>query len=421
MKTILFVGYRDKARLIQSTQEKGYKIKLLINEKEYRKEYEEIFEKVIVVGNIFDWNSVESALKYDKFDGVLTRYEDYTALVAAIADTFNLPSSGYENALKSRNKYLMRQTFAEQKIPSADFALVQKVEDGKELIEKYGFPLILKQIAGIHSRYVFKIRSEDELKERLDFLHKALAEDTSLLSENLVNYPRERRVPDPKKYFLLEELMTGDELTVDALILNGEIFLTPICKYVTSEEIGFEDHHLPIRIMPYELPKEDADLIYEIVRKALGALKLNYCATHTEVFFNAQTKECRLIEIASRAGGFRSEMFEASQGGDLDLAISEVSVAEKPNLKQTYSKFAAVVEVFSPNDGVLENIEYEFLYEDEAVSNLTINQDIGNQVGLAQNGGKYIVKFMITQDNYAESLEKAKTYLKKIHDSIEVV
>lgn len=419
-KTILFVGYRNKKRLIQSTKKQGYKLMLLIDAKNYFQEYENVFDKVLVLENIFDWQAVEKILSKEKFDGVTTRYEDYTALVGAIADFFDLPSSGYANALKSRNKYLMRKAFAENCVPSADFALVQKIEDGRDLIAKHGFPLILKQIAGIHSCYVFKIKSEQELQEKIDFLHKALAQENNLLSENLINYPQDLDVPDPKKYFLLEELMNGEELTIDALILNQKIYFTPICKYVMSEEIGFEDHHLPIRIMPYQLSPEDEKIVYDVVKKALKSLKLNYCATHTEVFFDVKTKECRLIEVASRAGGFRAEMFEASQGGDLDLAISQLVLGEKLNLKQTCAKVASVVEVFSPDTGILKKIDYTFLFQDKTVSDFTLNRKIGDKVGLAQNGGKFILKFMLTGENYEQVLVKSKKYLKKIHDSIQL-
>jgi len=420
MQTILFIGFRDKVRLLKTTQAKGYKIKLLIDVKEYKKNYAELFDQVIFLKNIFDWQEVEATLKNEEFHGVMTRYEDYTALVAAIADNFNLPSSGYANALKSRNKYLMRKAFQKHKIPSADFVLIQKIEDAHGIIKRRGFPLILKQIAGIHSRYVFKIESEEDLIEKLDFLQNALANDESLLSENLRNYPADLNVPDPKKYFLLEEVLSGEELTVDALIYNNKIQTTPICKYVTSAEIGFEDHHLPIRIMPYQLSEDDEKIIFNTVKKALQALKLNYCATHTEIFFNPETKDCRLIEIASRAGGFRSEMFEVSQGGDLDLAISQVVLNEEPDLSTKQNKFVAVVEVFASRDGFLENIDYEFLHEDEFVSNVTVNQDLGDEVGSAQNGGKYIVKFMLVKDSYEDCLNLAKKYLKQIHDSIQV-
>ncbi len=420
MKTILFIGFRNKERLLQTSKANGYNFILLIDRKEYKPEFDDLFEEVIVLKNIFDWSQVQPALKNVSFDGVVTRYEDYTALLAAIADTFGLPSSGYENALKSRNKYLMRKAFKTHGVPSADFALIQKIEDARGIIERQGFPLILKQIAGIHSRYVFKIRSEKDLESKLNFLHEAMANDTSLLSENLQNYPADLNVPDPKKYFLLEEALRGEELTVDALICDGEIYTTPVCKYVTSEEIGFDDHHLPIRLMPYELSSEDEKLILSITRKALKSLELNYCATHTEVFFDPETKDCRLIEIASRAGGFRSEMFEASQGGDLDLAISQVSVRKKPDMQTQKKQFTAVVEIFSPYDGILENIDYEFLHEDEAVTNVTVNKDLGDGVGLAQNGGKYIVKFMLVKNSYKDCLSQAKKYLKQIHKSIQV-
>lgn len=420
MQKILFIGFRDKKTLIESALKKGYKFTLLIEKSEFQKEYENLFQNTIIVKNLFDWNEVKAVLLDANFDGVMTRYEDYTALVAAIADYLNLPSSGYKNALKSRNKFLMREAFREHDVPSADFALVQSLEDGREMIEKHGFPLILKQIAGIHSRYVFKVDSEADLKIKLDFLHTELAKDTSLLSQNIINYSQKINLPDPKKYFLLEEVLTGDELTVDAFISQGEIYLTPICRYVTSEEIGIPDHHLPIRIMPCEITKEDEELIYSVVKKALKSLKINYCATHTEVFFNTTTKECRLIEIASRGGGFRAEMYAESRGGDYDLAVVESALGNIPVLEDSKNKYVAVVEVFSPEDGILTDINHSFLAQNPKIKNITLNKKTGENVGLAKHGGKYIIKFLIIDDNYEVCLKQAEHYLFQIQNSIQV-
>lgn len=420
MKRILFIGYRDKKRLLESSLKQKHQFVLLISSKEFKPEFAKLFNQVILVEDLFDWNILKSHLEKEKFDAVMTRYEEYTAIVAAIADHLGLPSSGYQNALKSRNKYLMREAFAKKKVPSADFALVQTLQDCEELVKKHGFPLILKQIAGIHSRYIFTIHSKQELSDQLDFLHKVLADDQGFLNQNLLNYPVKVSMPNPKKFFLLEEMLSGYELTVDTFIVNAEYFFTPICKYITSEEISLKDHHLPIRTMPYVLSSEDQIVILKTVQVALEALGLNFCVTHTEVFYNPQTKTCRLIEVASRGGGFRGEMYAECTGGDYDLALTQTVLGQKPILRNKVQKHINVVEVFAPQDGILKTIDYDFLNQDSSVKYLTLNRQVGQKVGLAKHGGKFILKFLVSDTDPVKSLEKAQIYLQKIQASIQV-
>jgi biotin carboxylase len=306
-------------------------------------------------------------------------------------------------------------------VPSAEYALISSANDAEELIKKCGFPLIIKQISGIHSKYVAKVENKKELKKTIDFFQESLKKETGMLHDSLKNYSESHKAPDHRKHLLLEECLFGEELTIDAFIVNGEIFFTPICKYVMAEEIGIKDHHLPIRIMPYDLRKNQRDVILSTVKKALKALGADFCVTHTEVFFNTQTNECEVIEVAARGGGFRAEMVKNTCGGDYDLGIVRSALGLYPNVLNIPKKYAAVVEVFSPENGILNAIDASCIQDRKDILYITWNKKIGDEVGKASDGKSFILKFLVSEKTFEKAKSTAQELLKKIQKTIKTL
>ena len=332
---VLMVGYRGKKTHMTSAQAQGATFDLLIDASEMKPEFIEDFASVHVLDDIFDWRQIEPILQKTAYSGVFTRLEDFTVLVSAIAQYQSLPSVQVQNALKFRNKYLMRQAFAEQNVPSADFVLVQKPEDAQEFVQAHSFPLIVKQISGIHSKYVAKVENEAELTHTITSFLEALAKETGTLHGQLHHFPLPLEAPDHFTHLLVEECLTGEELTVDSFIVDGKVFHTPLCKYTLPEELGIADHHLPIRTMPYDVNEEELAIIHQAVEQSYKALGANYCVTHAEVFFNRETQDCRLIEVASRGGGFRAEMVRECCNGDFDLGLVHAALGMQPKVAST--------------------------------------------------------------------------------------
>jgi len=419
-KRILFIGFRGKESHLKTARSKGILLDLMIDASEMEEGYRESFNTVHVLDGIFDWRQIEAAIEGTNYDAVLTRFEDFTLLVSAVADHLNLPSVTFKDAPKFRNKYLMRKAFADCGVPSADFQLVASYEDAKPMVEKHGFPLIVKQIAGIHSKYVARVHDEDGLKSTINFFLESLSKETGTLHGQLHHFPKEVDAPDHIKNLLVEECTTGEELTVDAFVVDGEPFLTPICKYIMPEDLGFDDHHLPVRTMPYNLTDEEKEIVNSAVKQSLKALGANYCVTHVEVFFNRDTKDCRLIEVASRGGGFRAEMVKHTCGSDYDFGLVRAALGLNPEVPAIPSAYAAVAEVFSPENGILEEVDYYCLEGDETIFYITHNRRVGDMVGRASDGHAFVLKFLVTADSYEEVNERAKNLLLSIRDSIRV-
>ena len=419
-KRILFVGYRGKKSHVNSAIKAGAKLSLLINKREMKDAYRDFFEDIITVDDIYQWDQVKEAIKDKKFDGVLTRYEDFTVIVSGICDDRGLPAVPMEHARKFRNKYLMKKSFEEHGAPSADFVLISSMEEAEEFLSRNEFPLILKQISGIHSKFVTKVESREELEAMLSHYQKSLQIHADNLQRRFEGYPKDVEEPDTLRYFLLEECMEGMEIIVDSFIANGEMRHIPICKYLLSEDLGFNDHHLPVRVLPYDLPEEHRKLIIDTVERGYKALGADFCVTHAETFFEPEKNRCRLIEIAARGGGFRAEMLKHSTGEDYDLATVQVALGEVPDIGIEASKHAAVVEVFAPENGVLKSIDVSYIEGRDDVFFITHNKKIGEEVGRAADGRSYVVKFLIEADTYNHVMEEAENALTKIRESIEV-
>ncbi|MDA1208970.1 MAG: ATP-grasp domain-containing protein [bacterium] len=418
-KKILMLGYRGKASHIASAQHAGVIVDLLIDKSEMKPAYENIFHAAYVVDDIYDWTEIEAVASANRYDAIFTRFEEFTTVVAALTDHLGLPGVAFADAPKFRNKYLMRKAFADHDVPSADFVLVQHPEEAKDFVAKHSFPLIVKQIAGFHSRYVAKVHNQAELESRIIEFLAALAQDTSLMHGKLHGY-KEVIAPDPRSYVLVEECLTGEELTVDAFVVNGKIFSTPVCKYTMPEEMGIHDHYLPVRTMPYNISPEEEKIISTAVHEALHALGANYCVTHTEVFFDREKIECRLIEVASRGGGFRAEMLSHTSGADYDLGVMRAALGLDPDVTAISSSYAAVGEVFASRNGILEAIDYSCLEGQDDIHRLTINRKIGDMVGRASDGKSYILKFLVSADSYDAATDRAKELLLKIRNSVTV-
>ncbi|TDB44071.1 hypothetical protein [Photorhabdus luminescens] len=76
-------------------------------------------------------NMVEHINVKKKIQGVITFMEFYVPLAAKVAETLGLKGITYENALKERNKHLMRESFRQKNIPIPKYALISNVDSAK--------------------------------------------------------------------------------------------------------------------------------------------------------------------------------------------------------------------------------------------------------------------------------------------------
>jgi predicted ATP-grasp superfamily ATP-dependent carboligase len=165
------------------------------------------------------------------FSGVIGLDDEFQfRLTKKISEHFGLNYYNEETLRISSNKFLMKQQFDKNKVPTARYRLISDMDAGN-----IGFPSILKIISGSGSEYIYKNRDKEEL--HLNFarlLSNAAGKNDSWFCK--VRTPGS--VIDPKKQFLLEEFLEGDEYSLD-FILKKEVRILRVVKKFHGKNVGY--------------------------------------------------------------------------------------------------------------------------------------------------------------------------------------
>ncbi|HMB20701.1 MAG TPA: ATP-grasp domain-containing protein, partial [Spirochaetota bacterium] len=132
---------------------------------------------------------------------VLTVGTDASMTVAAVANSLSLPGIKFEDAEAATNKIKMRTRFREHGVPSPDFFPVWSLSDAKKAFETLALPVVLKPSDNMGARGVMRIDNKNQLGDAFSFAKNA----------------------SPSGELIMEEFMEGPELSIDAVIYNGEI------------------------------------------------------------------------------------------------------------------------------------------------------------------------------------------------------
>ena len=245
---------------------------------------------------------------------VLTVGTDASMTVAAVANALNLPGIKYEDAEAATNKIKMRTRFKEHNVPSPKFLSVWSLKDAKKACTSLGFPVVIKPSDNMGGRGVMRIDNNNEIADAFQFAKSA----------------------SPSGELIIEENMDGPELSIDAIIYNGEITFTGIADRV----IEYPPYFVEIgHNMPSALSAETINEACDVMRQGIKALGINIGAAKGDI--KITPKGAMIGELAARlSGGFMSTYtFPLSSGVDLMKAVIEVALGREPsNLEPVIDK-----------------------------------------------------------------------------------
>lgn len=250
-----------------------------------------------------------------QIDGICSISSDVAVpTIAFVADKMGLIGNSNECALKSTNKFQMRQAFEKANLNSPKYILGSDIEKYTNL----QFPLIVKPTDRSGSLGVKKVFNYEDLKDAIEFAEK------SALS----------------KQAIVEEFINGVEVSVESVSWEGEHFILNITDKETTGEPHFVElaHH-----QPSSLQNDIQEKIKSKTLKALQALEVRYGASHTE-FLITEKGEIYIVELGSRMGGdfIGSDLVYLSTGYDFLKNVILISLGEfeKPVIKR--NKYSGV-------------------------------------------------------------------------------
>ncbi len=301
MKKIFILGGSDLQLdlILEAKKMFFYTIVLDMNKDCLGKKYCDEFLEI----NILDKERVLEKAKEYKIDVILTSATEAGNITACwVGEKLGLNTNTYETALNTTNKKRMKEVFFKNNIKSATYDIISK----NDTLDFSSFPYIIKPYDSSGGRGLSYVNSEKKL---LKAVEKAL------------KYSKKNEI-------LIEEYIDGQQYSIETLSCNSfhqilainEEFIRETPKII---EVG---HLIPARC-DENLSKK----IEEVIFRILNIFDIKYGACHIEL--RVRNNEIFIIELASRTGGWRSEMINLSYGISYSqgLLLSSLGVLSSVN------------------------------------------------------------------------------------------
>lgn len=365
-----------------------YRIMLLrdVRHKEGKSEYEGV--NFLVECDFDEPARIAEALQpyQDELCAITCRSESYMArFIQVIPHVPYLRTPTTESLKWASDKLEMRRRFkllAGKYTPKYTLVKGNTKAERKRIIERIGFPMIVKPTNLAQSLLVSVCYHDDELKKSLAH---AMRKISKIYEEN-------GRIETPK--LMVEEYMDGDMYSVDAYVNSrGTVYFCPMVRVFTRKNMGHDDFSNYIHLSPTALKKRSVERAHEAAEAGIHALGLRNTTAHVELM--KIDDEWKLIEIGARVGGFRDKLHKLSC--DIDHSLNDVLIRlpKRPILPKKCKGYAATLKWYPKREGRILGLKgVKKCQELKSFSDIKILKKVGDMCRFAKNGGKAV--FTIT-------------------------
>jgi biotin carboxylase len=335
-----------------------------------------------------DERGIARLARAERVDGLLSPGTDWPVAVAArVAESLGLrhPISP-ETATLAVSKARQRERFAVARVPQARSVVCRTAEEAREAAERIGFPCVLKPPDRQGQVGLSVIEGPDDVEP-------SYAEAIGEARGGVV---------------LVEELVPGRELTVNAFSAGGRFTPLTVTDRLTAERPAFGV--ALAHAWPSHLPQEDVDAAVEAARLAAEALGIEAGPTYTQVL--AAPGGPRVVEVAARlGGGHDAELCEAALGVDLTGLAVAAALGEEPSdtVLQGSSRVggACVRFLVAPEGELLETLGEEDARRMEGVLDVLLYRSPGHRFGPLRRGADRAGAILAVGESRDDALARA--------------
>lgn len=289
-------------------------------------------------------------------DGIMTLATDMPMRsIAAATSLLALPGISMDTAIKSTDKGEMIKAFKEHGVESPWFYIIEKAEQLQEVMPRIEYPCILKPTDNAGSRGVMLVKSVDEL----------IAAYQYSVSQSRGGF------------VILEEYMTGPEVSVEVMVVDGEPYVLQVTDKLTTGAPYFVEmgHN-----QPSMLPAEDVEKIKDLACRAVKSVGINCGPSHVEIKLTPTGP--KMVELGARMGGdcITTHLVPLSTGVDMIKATIDVSLGLTPDTTSTLQKGSAIRFLDAPK-GIVTAIEsVEEAKNVAGVQEISFTKNVGDEV-----------------------------------------
>jgi len=310
----------------------------------------------------------------------ITCYDDESlVLTAALALQMRLPFAVEKAVHASRSKFHSKRAWIRAKVDCPRVQTARDEEGLEAVLDRLGFPLVLKPLTGSGSELVFWCRKRDDARRAF-----------KLISQKLASHPDVRMYPDgtfpgrsldPRRDIVAEEGFTGPEYSCDFLLEGSRARLVRLAGKIMAPQLGTGTTHV------YYVPdREETGISHRDLENqlALAAESLDF---HSGIFmadFITHRGKARFLEISPRpAGDCLPWLIQASSGVDtLGLAL-DVAQGRRISIPDLDSHLPlAAVRLFARQAGTVRKLGAARMMADPRVIETAFYRRPGHRVTL---------------------------------------
>ncbi len=375
---------------IQKAKELGYQI-ISVDYDEHAPGFALADVKLLV--STLDQEAVLREAQRLQPDVVITSTSDGPVRTAAYVNEKlgKRPDLSYENAQCATIKSKMRDRLKKCGVPIPKYFAAADFDAFKKAVEALHEHCIVKPADNAGSRGVVLLDPGER--------------NSSLLYEYSKGNSRNGTV-------MVEEVMEGPEVSVEALVIEGEPHIITVTdKYITPPPYFVELAHCEPSILDSKVIEE----IKTVAAQAIKAIGIENAPAHVEI---KVTKDGpKIVELAARLGGdfITSRLVPLSTGIDLVGASVLLATGEKPDLTPKRQQGAAIHFIHAEKEGILSEIIVPEM-EKEGVEEIALYKEPGEKVNGTRSSNDRLGHVITT----GASAQEAKALGEKILARIKV-
>ena len=325
-----------------------------------------------------DEQGIERLASAERVEGIIAPGIDWPVGIAArVAERLGLPhpiDAVVANRAVSKQK--QREALAEAKVPQPGWHIVSESEVGLPV------PSVVKAPDRQGQKGLTLVRSEDELPAAIG---RAIEESRSGVA-------------------IIEELVDGPEVTVNAFSLRGDFYPLTVTDRLTAEPPAFGV------ALAHVWPSEAGGQAADVAEAAVRALWIENGPSYTQLRIGPDGPQ--VIEVAARlGGGHDAELVKLALGVDLNGLALQAALGEpiwSAALQPTPEVGGAVVRFLVPPEGVLEEVEgADEARAVEGVKDVRIYREPGHVFGPFRRGADRAGAVLAVGDSREDALERA--------------
>jgi hypothetical protein len=314
-------------------------------------------------------------------DGVLAQTEAALPSASVLIERLGLHGVGVDAALRCASKDLSRRALSQASVPVPRFRLVESARDVREFQREIGGPVVLKAVASAMARLVAKLEDPREAEAAVQRLREGLTHSTDVARlESFARAASRELGCDPRRQFLVEELLLGDPVETDGLIDGTAIHTFGVTDQIMPlpPRCYIEGYLLPSDRSPESCARIGA--VSDAALRASGLARSDASAGFS-IELRARGDDVRVIEVNGRLGeddGF-ARLFQLPSRRE-----PHPSRREAPSRREPHSPWWCAIELalggelgLGATRGVRRAVAYRSCYEDGVVAQLPSEEELG--------------------------------------------